>query len=174
MSILTVRLVRSILGVLFAFFLTAHLTFAADASVPVGKTVTLSVVADGSAPFFYQWNKDGSPIRGATSPTYSIASFSALLAGNYSVVVANSAGSTTSDIASISVNLGGSLPPPDTSSGFFDSSFESINVGTDSYFAFAYGPVGSAWSFTGGSNPTHRSTPSTGSTPENCVRRRRR
>jgi len=168
MSIFTVRLARSILGFLFTVFFTSHLTCAASASVSVGQSVSLSVAADGTAPFSYQWYKDGSPISGATNSIYSIGSFSASFAGSYSVVVANSAGSTISDVAALYLNDPVSSPvaqTPDTSSGLSDTSFESINVGSNSYTAFAYDPAGSAWSFAGSSGITGNSSGFTSGAP---------
>lgn len=70
---------------------------AATATVTAGRAVTLSVTASGSAPFTYQWRKNGVNISGATAASYAITSFQAGNAGVYSAVVANSSGSTTSD-----------------------------------------------------------------------------
>jgi hypothetical protein len=35
-----------------------------------GQSLTLTAVASGTSPFYYQWNKNGSPIGGATSASY--------------------------------------------------------------------------------------------------------
>ena len=67
-----------------------------------GSSVTLSVIASGESPS-YQWYKGGSVIAGATSATYTIGSASEADAGAYTVVVSNSAGSVTSNAATISV-----------------------------------------------------------------------
>jgi 3-phytase len=40
-----------------------------DLTVTEGETATFSVVAEGTEPIFYQWQKDGVDIPGATSPT---------------------------------------------------------------------------------------------------------
>ncbi|AWI08751.1 pectinesterase family protein [Ereboglobus luteus] len=75
------------------------------AVVTIGSPASVSVVADtgiAAAPFAptYQWRLDGVDIPGATSATYSIASFnSATDEGSYTVVVTNAAGSVTSDAA---------------------------------------------------------------------------
>ena len=61
----------------------------------VGRSATLSVTATGTANS-YQWRFNNNPITNATAPTYTIASVSAANAGNYSVVVTNSAGTITS------------------------------------------------------------------------------
>ena len=53
----------------------------------------------------YQWKKDGVEIAGATNPTLSISDLNASQhEGNYSVVVSNAFGSTTSSVAQIDVN----------------------------------------------------------------------
>ncbi len=76
---------------------------ACDGSALIGQCVTLSVTAEGSAPFSYQWYRNGSAVVGATSSTYQIASVQSTDAGTYTVVVSNSAGSATSDNARLTV-----------------------------------------------------------------------
>jgi WD40 repeat protein len=73
-------------------------------SVAVGSAASFSVVAGGTAPLSYQWRKDGVAISGATSSTYSISSTATSDAGSYTVVVTNSAGTVTSNAASLTVN----------------------------------------------------------------------
>lgn len=74
-------------------------------TVTVGSNVTFSVTATGTAPLSYQWRFNGANITGATSASYSIASAQLSDAGNYSVVVANVAGSATSATATLTVNV---------------------------------------------------------------------
>ncbi|RYG98561.1 MAG: hypothetical protein EON58_06785, partial [Alphaproteobacteria bacterium] len=52
----------------------------------------------------YQWRKDGTNISGATSATYTISYLAATHAGDYTVVVKNSSGAVTSQIARLTVN----------------------------------------------------------------------
>lgn len=91
-----------------AFFLIGLLSLpglsarAASANVAVGQTVVLSATVDGTAPFTYQWYKDGVILSGATASTYQITGFQAANVGVYSTVVANSAGSAASDNATLS------------------------------------------------------------------------
>src|SRR4029077_1489090 len=63
-----------------------------------------SVTAAGTAPLSYQWRKNGAAISGATSSLYTTppttASDNRAL---FTVVVANSAGSTTSNTATLNV-----------------------------------------------------------------------
>ncbi|MCX6873694.1 MAG: immunoglobulin domain-containing protein, partial [Verrucomicrobia bacterium] len=72
--------------------------------VTVGQAATFSVTATGSGTLTYQWQKGGVTINGATSSTYSIGSPVVTDAGNYTVVVANAGGNTTSDAAMLTVN----------------------------------------------------------------------
>lgn len=76
--------------------------------VPAGADVALSVVAAGSAPLSYQWRKGGKDIPGATQPSYLLPLISSAEGGGYSVVVKNSLGSITSDIAEVKVTAAGS------------------------------------------------------------------
>jgi pectate lyase len=78
----------------------------------VGENVSLAVVADGGpgTALTYQWRKNGGDIPGATSSTYDITSVSLGDAGDYTVVVANLAGATTSDVATLTVTAG-AVPP---------------------------------------------------------------
>ncbi|HWA24327.1 MAG TPA: immunoglobulin domain-containing protein [Lacunisphaera sp.] len=82
----------------------------ANVSVTAGQPASFSVTANGTAPLSYQWRKDGNNLGGATSSTFSINSTVTGDAGNYSVVVSNSAGSVTSNDASLTVGAG--TPPP--------------------------------------------------------------
>jgi len=70
-------------------------------TVSTGSNVTFSVVAGGSTPLSYQWNKDGSPILGATNSTYTINSVTNTDFDNYNCVVSNSYGSVDSDTVNL-------------------------------------------------------------------------
>ena len=69
----------------------------------VGTGVTFTVVATGTAPLSYQWNKGGVAISGATTAGYAIAAVSTTDAGSYTCTVSNTKGSVTSDVATLSV-----------------------------------------------------------------------
>jgi outer membrane protein assembly factor BamB len=74
-------------------------------TVTVGQTGTFSVVASGSAPLAYQWQKGTSAITGATAATFTTPVTA--LADNHAsfrVVVTNSVGSATSNPATLTVN----------------------------------------------------------------------
>ena len=71
--------------------------------VNLGDAVSFTVEVDGTAPFNYQWKKDGVDIPGATSSSYAIASVAAGDIGSYTVVVSNPAGTVTSNAATLTV-----------------------------------------------------------------------
>ncbi|MEO9112790.1 MAG: immunoglobulin domain-containing protein [Lacunisphaera sp.] len=97
------RFFQLVAGVLFFTGLgLAH----AD-QVAAGSKVVLSVSADGTAPFTYQWIKDGSSLSGSTSSTLTLSNVQSANAGSYAVTVANAAGSTTSPVSTITI----ALPP---------------------------------------------------------------
>jgi hypothetical protein len=70
-----------------------------------GTLGVLSVAATGTAPISYQWQKNGAPLSGGTSATYTLASVLPANAGTYTVVVSNVVGSLTSTAAVITVNV---------------------------------------------------------------------
>jgi hypothetical protein len=75
------------------------------------STGTFTVVATGTAPLSYQWNRGGAPIAGATSASYTVTN--PVLADNgtvYQCVVTNLAGSATSNAATLSVTSFGTIP----------------------------------------------------------------
>jgi len=79
-------------------------------SPPVGQTVssgtsvTLSVVATGTAPLAYFWRKDGIVLAGASQSTLTINNVQASDSGSYTVDVTNVAGSVTSSVAAVVVS----------------------------------------------------------------------
>jgi hypothetical protein len=80
------------------------ITQPASQTVTSGQPAAFSVAVNGTAPFTYQWMKNGVNIAGATSATYSIAAAQSSDAGTYSVKVTNTAGSVTSNGAALTVN----------------------------------------------------------------------
>jgi subtilisin-like proprotein convertase family protein len=75
----------------------------ASQTVAVGATVNLTVTASGTAPLSYQWQMNVSPIANATNNSLTLSNVQSSDSGNYSVVVNNSVGSTTSAAAVLSV-----------------------------------------------------------------------
>ena len=72
-------------------------------AIGVGETAIFTVVANGTAPAAYQWRKDGAEIAGATTAKYFVESALVGDAGDYDVVVRNSAGSVSSVTARMTV-----------------------------------------------------------------------
>jgi pectate lyase/pectin methylesterase-like acyl-CoA thioesterase len=79
-------------------------------TILVGGPVEFTVAAGGSAPFAFQWRKNGAEIAGATGPSFSIPSVQLGDAGTYTVVVSNGAGSAVSDPATLIVTTS-PVPP---------------------------------------------------------------
>ena len=77
----------------------------------VGTNVVFTVAASGAAPLSYQWRFngtdlfDGGLVAGATSSALSLSYVLPAHAGDYSVVVSNSVGATTSAAATLTVQL---------------------------------------------------------------------
>ena len=80
-------------------------------TVILGDSVTFSGSATGTPDPVYQWAKDGVPIAGATNASYTIASVTLADVGAYTLSAVNSAGTTLSSTATLSV----STPPAITS-----------------------------------------------------------
>ncbi len=72
-------------------------------TVGVGGRLSLGVAATGTAPFTYQWKRDGTALAGATAATFTLADVQPSAAGVYSVTVSNAAGSATATMATITV-----------------------------------------------------------------------
>ena len=108
-----------------------------SATVTAGTAVTLSVVANGTAPLTYQWQKGGAAIAGATNATFSIVSAQAGDAGSYTVVVTNNAGSATSTAAAVTVNPAPVAPA-------ITSSPQSVSVTSGGAASFSVTATGAA------------------------------
>ena len=71
--------------------------------VGAGGSVTFSVSASGSPAPAFQWQRNGTPIAGATAAVLALSNVLAADAGDYTVVVSNSAGTITSSVATLAV-----------------------------------------------------------------------
>jgi hypothetical protein len=85
-------------------------------SVAAGATATLTVLATGGVPLFYQWWKneqnlaDDGNIFGSATSSLTVSNFQASDAADYQVVITNYLGSVTSAVASLA--LAGVPEPP--------------------------------------------------------------
>ena len=76
----------------------------ASQTVAVGATATFTVVATGTAPLTYQWQKNGTAISGATSASYTTPSTTSADNGaKFIVVVSDPVGSATSNAAILTI-----------------------------------------------------------------------
>lgn len=69
-----------------------------------GEALDLTVIASGTAPLSYQWSKDGAPMRGARSATYSRSAVVDTDVGNYTVQITNAFGTIISAPAFVGVD----------------------------------------------------------------------
>jgi hypothetical protein len=84
--------------------------------VPVGGSVILPVAARGPQVLSYEWRKNDTAVTGnasATTPTLTLNNLQSGDSGNYTVVVRNANGSTTSRVVNLTVTTD-SVPPPPT------------------------------------------------------------
>ena len=75
----------------------------ANLTVAAGQSASFTVTASGTAPLQYQWQRNGVNIAGATSPTYTFNTIGADNGATFRAVVSNSAGSATSNAATLTV-----------------------------------------------------------------------
>jgi len=74
-------------------------------TVTAGQTASFTVVAAGTAPLSYQWQKNGANIAGATAASYTTAVTTTADSGStFRAVVTNTAGTVTSAAATLTVN----------------------------------------------------------------------
>ena len=107
--------------------ITAH---PSNIAVTAGQPATFTVMARGSPPLSYQWQKNDAAIAGATSASYTIAATASSDDGSrFKVVVSNSAGSVASNPATLSVSAP-SVAPSITQ----QPSDASVNVGQTATF----------------------------------------
>jgi len=79
-------------------------------TVTAGNSVVFSVIADGAAPFSYEWRRDGKIISGSTGASLNLTNVTTNQAGIYLVKVSNPGGLLTSEPALLTVESGTPLP----------------------------------------------------------------
>ncbi len=101
----------------------------ANQTVTAGQTASFSVVASGTAPLNYQWQKNGADITGATSSSYMTPVTTTSDSGEmFRVMVSNSAGSATSNSAALTVNPGTTSSSVDVITYHYDNSRSGQNL----------------------------------------------
>jgi hypothetical protein len=101
----------------------------ASQTVIAGQTATFSVTSSGAAPLSYQWSKNGAAISGATSSAYTTPSVAASDSGSqFRVVVSNSAGNVTSNVAILTVSGAGQLTASPAKLSYGNVTVGSINT----------------------------------------------
>jgi hypothetical protein len=136
--------VTSVVATLTVYVLPGIQTQPQNLTVTQGQSASFSAVANGSAPFSYQWNFNGSPVSGATSSALTLASAQGTDVGSYTLAVANPAGSITSQVATLTVNIPPAITTPpqsQTVTNGQNASFSVVATGTD--------PLSYQWSLNG-------------------------
>jgi hypothetical protein len=98
----------------------------ASFAVLPGANTNLSVVATGILPLNYQWRFFGTNLSGATASSYSLSNIQPVNAGNYTVVITNIYGSTTSSVVSVNVLVSPTLTIVNGSSTNFGFAFATV------------------------------------------------
>jgi hypothetical protein len=100
----------------------------ANQTVTAGQTATFTVVATGTAPLAYQWQKNGSNIASAASASYTtLATTTADSGEQFRVVVSNAYGNVTSNAGTLTVNASSSSGSTDVVTHHYDVSRSGVN-----------------------------------------------
>ena len=102
-------------------------------TLTAGQSASFSVVASGTGPLSYQWNLNDLAIPAATDSVLTLSNVQPADAGSYTVVVANLAGSVTSAVATLTVNVPPSIstePLSQTVTAGQSASFAVVASGT--------------------------------------------
>ena len=108
----------------------------------IDSSHTMSVVASGTPPLFYQWMLNGTNVAGATGSNFAITDLTLDTAGSYSVEVTNLYGHTNSSPATVA--LLPSLVSPFSGTIVIWGQDAVLNVG-----AVGSGPLSYQWYFNG-------------------------
>ncbi len=132
--------------------------------VVAGQTATFSIQATGMAPLSYQWQKNGLPIGGATSTSYTTPPATSADDGAlFLVVVSNSAGSLASSPAKLTVDT-----PPSIVTQPGDQSVHAGSSATFEVLASGTQPLTYQWqkngvNIGGAASPSYTTPPATAS-----------
>ena len=101
----------------------------ASRTVAVGSNVTFTASASGTPSPTFQWRKDGVAIPAAVGVSFTLTNVQLGQAGAYSVAATNSAGTTVSELAILTVNVPAAISTQPVS--------QSLNAGTAATFTVA-------------------------------------
>jgi hypothetical protein len=131
----------------------------ASQTLTVGQTAFFSVAATGTAPLSYQWKKNGAIINGATSSSYTTPATTTSDNGvQFTAVVSNGAGSTTSNPATLTVNA--VIPPLQIMTSQLSGG--TLTVAYTATLGATGGSAPYSWSLSNGILPTGLSLASSG------------
>jgi len=135
-------------------------------AVNAGQTAQFTVTATGTAPLTYQWQKNGAPISGATTASYTTPITTSTDNGStFTVVVTNSVASTTSNPATLTVN---SASAPAITTQPASQTVTAGQTATFSVVATGTGPLSYQWKRNGttlsGATSASYTTPATTTT----------
>lgn len=134
----------------------------AAVAVNPGQSATFSVAVAGTAPFSYQWRRNGAPITGATGSSYSVANAQPGNSGSYSVTITNAGGSIVSNAADLVVNtIPGFTSQPRTQTALAGS-VVTLSVGATGGTSFTYQWRKNGVAISGATNPAFTLTGVTG------------
>ena len=88
----------------------SFVTQPASVIVLAGGNAGFSAAASGTAPIYYQWLKNGSPISGATATTLNFTNVQNSDSGTYSLTASNGVGTAASSNATLTVTTSVALP----------------------------------------------------------------
>ena len=129
-------------------------------TVAAGQMAAFTVIATGAAPLTYQWQKNGTPIAGATSAIYITPATTPSDSGTqFRVVVSNAAGSATSNAVSLTVTSSSPSPLQISTSHFPGGTLAGAYSATLAAFG---GLPPYSWSLLSGQLPTGLSLSSSG------------
>jgi len=120
-----------------------------------GTTAIFHVTANGSSPLVYQWRKDGAILAGANGDQLTVSPIAAADQANYDVLVFNSLGATTSQVARLVINTA----PIAGADHLFGFSYQPLSISSVTLLANDSDPDGDALSITSvGPNSTQGGT----------------
>jgi hypothetical protein len=126
----------------------------------LGAPASFSVTAAGTAPFTYQWRKDGVDIVGATTSTLSFAATILDDVASYDCVITNACGSATSAAATLAVNEPATVASNPSNQTVCDGAPASFSVSANGTAPFTYQWRKGGVDIVGATSPTLTLTPS--------------